>query len=119
MSTAEYRNAGRRQCIRYFTWRRHVRRSIQCIPEKGCVPPNAYIDLGTWNWAITPFIGLASVARTILSPTLPISALHIRKRRHKQSLNFSWAPAAGLTYNVTQNFAVELAYRYLSTVGQR
>ncbi len=29
-------------------------------------------------------------------------------------LNFAWALHAGLSYAVTQNFSVELAYRYLS-----
>ena len=29
-------------------------------------------------------------------------------------MNFAWALHAGLAYNVTQNFSVEFAYRYLN-----
>ena len=55
---------------------------------------NAYVDLGTW-WCITPFIG-AGIGR------------------NSASWSPAWALYAGLTYNVTQSFKVDLTYRYLN-----
>ena len=34
--------------------------------------------------------------------------------RNSSQLNFAWALHAGLAYNVTKNFSVEFAYRYLN-----
>jgi opacity protein-like surface antigen len=82
---------------------------------------NAYVDLGTW-WCVTPFIGAGiggsynkissftdigatQVGATILSTTYADD---------KAKLNFAWAAYAGLSYQVTPRFAVELSYRYLN-----
>jgi opacity protein-like surface antigen len=81
---------------------------------------NAYVDLGTW-WCITPFIG-AGVGwsyNTIHSfrdagiaavadgggPTMAYAGAASKS-------NFAWALHAGLSYEVTKSFTVELAYRY-------
>jgi opacity protein-like surface antigen len=83
---------------------------------------NAYLDLGTWH-NITPFIGadigaarvgihsfrdrgIDSVANGS-NPTMAYA-----NSPHKW--NFAWALHAGLAYDVTPNFTVELAYRYLN-----
>jgi opacity protein-like surface antigen len=85
---------------------------------------NAYVDLGTW-YGITPFvgagigasynhiasftdIGATQVGTTILSTTYGADAW---------KLNFAWAAYAGLSYQVNQRFAVEIAYRYLDLGG--
>jgi opacity protein-like surface antigen len=83
---------------------------------------NAYVDLGTW-WCITPFIGAGIGGsyntisgftdigatqvggNTILSTTYGADA---------SKFNFAYAAYAGLAYQVTPNFTVELAYRYLN-----
>jgi opacity protein-like surface antigen len=82
---------------------------------------NAYVDLGTW-WCVTPFIGAGiggshnkissftdvgatQVGATILSTTYGNDA---------SKFNFAWAAYAGLAYQVTPRFTVELAYRYLN-----
>jgi opacity protein-like surface antigen len=82
---------------------------------------NAYVDLGTW-WCVTPFIGAGvggsynkissftdigatQVGATILSTTYGNDA---------SKFNFAWAVYAGLAYQVTPSFTVELAYRYLN-----
>jgi opacity protein-like surface antigen len=82
---------------------------------------NAYVDLGTW-WCVTPFvgagvggsynkissftdIGATQVGATILSTTYGNDA---------SKFNFAWAVYAGLAYQVTPSFTVELAYRYLN-----
>jgi opacity protein-like surface antigen len=82
---------------------------------------NAYIDLGTW-WCITPFIGGgvggAYNRTSALSDTglntggFGGSAFGFANQDHSQ-WNFAWAAHAGLAYNVTNNFKVEIAYRYL------
>ena len=82
---------------------------------------NAYIDLGTW-WCLTPFIGAGVGWRRytsqrlhrcrLSSPTAaPASA---SPRREFSKWNMAWAVHAGLAYNVTNNFKVEFAYRYLN-----
>ena len=81
---------------------------------------NAYIDLGTW-WCITPFIGagvgaaynhLADFRDDGLTTFNGLTAgTQFAADGNKTSL--AWAVHAGLAYKVTNNFTVELAYRYL------
>jgi opacity protein-like surface antigen len=81
---------------------------------------NAYVDLGTW-WCITPFVGAGfgtarvSIAnftdQGITSGGPPVSSLAFGDNVSKW--NFAWAVHAGLAYQVSPNFTVELAYRYL------
>jgi opacity protein-like surface antigen len=80
---------------------------------------NAYLDLGTWK-GITPFVGAgigvsrigihsfrdAGIAETTLLPTLAYADSAYK-------WNFAWALHAGLAYNVTPDFTIELAYRYI------
>ncbi len=83
---------------------------------------NAYVDLGTW-WCLTPFVGagagFAYHKTTALSDIginadgLGASAFGYAPQDHTQ-WNFAWALHAGLAYNVSQNFKMELAYRYLN-----
>jgi opacity protein-like surface antigen len=85
---------------------------------------NAYLDLGTW-WNLTPFVGVGiggsyntissftdigatQVGATILSTTYGAEG---------SKWNFAWAAYAGLSYQVTPTFAVEMSYRYLSLGG--
>jgi opacity protein-like surface antigen len=83
---------------------------------------NFYIDLGTW-WCLTPFIGAGiggAYHRTssltdigINTDGLGASAAGFARDDHTQ-WNVAWALHAGLAYNVTNNFKVEFAYRYLN-----
>lgn len=86
---------------------------------------NAFLDLGTWK-GITPFIGagIGASRNTIHSfrdrgiayatpgdldtgyPTLAYA-------NAASKWNLAWALHAGLAYDVTPNFTVELAYRYV------
>lgn len=81
---------------------------------------NAYVDLGTW-WCVTPYIGAGIGASrisiwgfrddgVIFNPGLTNSVAYAADA---SKWNFSWAVHAGLTYNVTKSFAVELGYRYI------
>jgi opacity protein-like surface antigen len=81
---------------------------------------NAYFDLGTW-WCVTPFIGagVGGVYHRTSSLTDSSfiaggsSALGITTVDHS-NWDFAWAVHAGLSYQVSSNFKVELAYRFLS-----
>ena len=86
---------------------------------------NAYVDLGTWH-GLTPFVGgglgaanvkfrsfrdagIAYATAGTLStgyPTMAYAGDH-------DEWNFAWALYAGLGFEVTDAFTVELAYRYL------
>lgn len=76
---------------------------------------NAYVDLGTWN-CFTPFvgagIGTAHVTLADFSDVNPNGGFGFG--RNPSSWNMAWALHAGVAYNVSKNFKVELAYRYLS-----
>jgi opacity protein-like surface antigen len=82
---------------------------------------NAYADLGTW-WCITPFIGAGvGGARVSINnftdqgiTNLGAGALPgLAFGDNVSRWNFAWALHAGLAYQVSPNFTVELAYRYL------
>jgi opacity protein-like surface antigen len=82
---------------------------------------NAYVDLGTW-WCITPFIGAGVGGAYTKSAGLtdvgyitgPGTTGFGYNSSDYSKFNFAWALHAGLAYNVTNNFKVELAYRYLN-----
>jgi opacity protein-like surface antigen len=79
---------------------------------------NGYIDLGTWN-CLTPFIGAGvGVAFNTLSDFVDIGTGLANggagSGQNPTEAHFAWALTAGLSYAVTQNFSVELAYRYLN-----
>ena len=81
---------------------------------------NAYIDLGTW-WCLTPFVG-AGVGAAYHKFTGLTDVGHIADgstgfgyaSTDSSKWNMAWALHAGVAYNVTNNFKVELAYRYVN-----
>ena len=76
---------------------------------------NAYVDLGTWN-CFTPFVGAgiggARVTLADFSDFNPNGGFGFG--RNPSVWNFAYALHAGVAYNVTKAFKVELAYRYLN-----
>jgi len=77
---------------------------------------NAYIDLGTWD-CLTPFVG-AGIGGAY-NKMADLTDVGIGTSGRGIGLNSSeWHAAyalyAGLTYNVTQSFKVDLSYRYLN-----
>jgi opacity protein-like surface antigen len=77
---------------------------------------NGYIDLGTWD-CLTPFVGAGvGVAYNTLDDFVDIGVPSAGSGigRDSSNFNFAWALHAGVSYAVTQNFSVELAYRYLN-----
>jgi opacity protein-like surface antigen len=77
---------------------------------------NAYVDLGTWCH-VTPFIGVGlGMAQVNISNYRDINvwAPESAFAADESQWNFAWALHAGLAYQVTPGFTVELAYRYVS-----
>ena len=82
---------------------------------------NAYIDLGTW-YSITPFVGAGiGMSRNTISSfrdtcvtVLVCSGGSVAFGDTASKWNLAWALHAGLSYKVTRNFTVELAYRYVN-----
>lgn len=80
---------------------------------------NAYADLGTW-WCVTPFVGFGVGAARITTAgftdtgAIPGGGPALYYAQGATATNFAWAAHAGLAYKVTNNFTVELAYRYMN-----
>jgi opacity protein-like surface antigen len=83
---------------------------------------NGYVDLGTW-YGLTPFVGAGvGVAYNMLSGFSDQSVTDIGGvaspsmgwMSNSSKSNLAWALHAGVGYDVTPNFKVELAYRYLN-----
>src|ERR1700728_5114660 len=77
---------------------------------------NAYIDFGTWD-CLTPFIGVGiGGAYNQMADLVDMGIGTTGAGFGRNSTN--WSPAyafyAGLDYDVTKNFIVELSYRYLN-----
>jgi opacity protein-like surface antigen len=80
---------------------------------------NAYADLGTW-WCLTPFVGAGvggaynKTSGMSDSATFPGGdGASLYQADGAGKFNLAWAVYAGVAYKVTNNFTVELAYRYL------
>ena len=77
---------------------------------------NGYVDLGTW-WCLTPFIGGGVGAAWNQMADLVdmgIGTTGAGFGRNSSTWSPAWALYAGIDYSVTQNFKIELAYRYLN-----
>jgi len=76
---------------------------------------NVYFDLGTWH-SVTPFVGAGiGFDRLTIGNFTDFSVQNgaIGFSSDNSKWNFAWALHAGLSYQVTPNFIVELAYRYV------
>jgi opacity protein-like surface antigen len=86
------------------------------------VMANGYVDLGTW-WCVTPFVGAGiGMSRNTISGfrddgfivNAGVPSVASTFAADGSKWNFAWALHAGLAYEVTPGFTVELAYRYLN-----
>jgi opacity protein-like surface antigen len=82
---------------------------------------NAYLDLGTWR-TITPFVGAGIGVSRVTIHSLRDAGIDSVANGSLPTLgyanaaskwNFAWALYAGFAYDVTPNFTIELAYRFL------
>jgi opacity protein-like surface antigen len=81
---------------------------------------NVYLDLGTW-WCLTPFIGagVGGAYNTIsgiqdAGVNSDGTAGFGYSFGDNSQLNLAWNIQAGVTYNVNNNFKIDLSWRYLS-----
>jgi opacity protein-like surface antigen len=78
---------------------------------------NAYVDLGTWN-CFTPFVGFGiGATRNTMADLTDFNTnggLGRGQGRNSSEWHFAWAVHAGVAYEITKNFKIELAYRYLN-----
>ncbi len=77
---------------------------------------NAFIDLGTWD-CLTPFVGagVGGAYNTLADFTdVNPSTAGFGFGRNPSEWNLAWALYAGVSYNVTKNFKIDLTYRYLN-----
>jgi opacity protein-like surface antigen len=83
---------------------------------------NAYVDLGTW-WSMTPFIGAGVGAARVSIANFTDQGIAnngggalpgLAFGDNTAKWNLAWAIHAGVAYEVSPNFTVELAYRYLN-----
>jgi opacity protein-like surface antigen len=74
---------------------------------------NAYVDLGTWAY-LTPFVGAGVGGAYNTVSDFAESGFTSGTGPTANKWNLAWAGYAGVAYNVTNNFKVELTYRYLS-----
>jgi opacity protein-like surface antigen len=83
------------------------------------VMANAYIDLGTW-WCLTPYIGAGvGGAYNRISGVQDNGLISDGSQgfgytaSDSSQWNLAWNAQAGLTYNVSNNFKVDMSARYL------
>jgi opacity protein-like surface antigen len=78
---------------------------------------NAYLDMGTW-WCLTPFVGFgiggAYHTFSALTDVNPNGGFGYTSSATSNDWTFAYALHAGVAFEVTKSFKVELAYRYLS-----
>jgi len=87
---------------------------------------NAYVDLGT-AMGLTPYLGAGiGVARNVLSGTsrtvhdAATGAIQARDRLAAESdVSFAWALMAGIGYQLSSSFTLDLGYRYVNLGGVR
>lgn len=76
---------------------------------------NGYVDLGTW-YGVTPYVGggIGAAFHNFNSFTdHAVGVAGVGVAQDTNVTNFAWAAMAGLTFNVTPNFKMDLGYRYV------
>lgn len=74
---------------------------------------NIYGDLGTW-YGLTPYLGIGVGATSLSTVDFIRASLPTVETPRNSRWNLAWAWMAGLSYNFTSNWSVDLGYRRLS-----
>jgi opacity protein-like surface antigen len=125
-ATAEYRSKARITALSVFT---PPNAAVALDQFEGNLKSwvflaNAYVDLGTWN-CFTPFVGAGiggayNMISDFTDVTPDVAAFgnatgsSFGLGRGTNNWDLAWALYAGLTYNVSNAFKVDLTYRYLN-----
>ena len=118
--TGEYRSASTFHGFEINTFGANtIPEQVTLIKSEWVALANVYADLGTW-WSVTPFIGAGVGGANVRLSSFTDSAVTgpgtfaMNSAPAGSQWNLAWALYAGLAYQVTPNFTVELAYRYLN-----
>lgn len=115
-ATAEYRAKTRVYAFGHYTTGGFALDTYEGNLESWVFLANAFVDLGTWN-CFTPFIGAgiggAYLTLSDFSDINP-SLAGFGVGRNPSDFNFAWALYAGVSYDVSKSFKVDLTYRYLN-----
>lgn len=116
-ATAEYRSKSRVYAIGHYTFGGGTfLDTYEGNLDSWVVLANAFIDLGTWN-CFTPFVGagVGGALNTLadFSDVNP-SVGGFGFGRNPSEWHLAWALYAGVSYEVTKNFNIDLTYRYLN-----
>jgi opacity protein-like surface antigen len=77
---------------------------------------NIYYDFPEMLHAITPFLGVG-VGYALMHATLNSTSRFKRPHFNTRQDSFAYQGIAGLTYNFSNRFAINAAYRYLATAN--
>ena len=115
-ATAEYRAKSRVYAIGHYTTGGFHLDTYEGNLKSWLFLANAFVDLGTWN-CFTPFVGagIGAAYNTLadFSDVNP-SVAGFGFGRNPSEWHLAWALYAGLSYEVTKNFNIDLTYRYLN-----
>lgn len=115
--TAEYRSRTQANAFGQYTYNGGTfGDQYQAYLKSLVLLANGYIDLGTW-WCLTPFVGagIGGADNSVADFTdIGIGTSGAGIGPNVSSWSPAWALYAGLAYNVSDNFKVELTYRYLN-----
>ena len=76
---------------------------------------NAFLDLGTWN-SLTPYVGAGiGTSRNTINGFTDVNAVTgtIAYANADPKWELAWAVYAGIAWNISPVFAIDLGYRYI------
>ena len=116
-ATAEYRSKARVYAFGHYTFGGgFFLDTYEGYLSSAVFLANAFIDLGTWD-CFTPFVGVGvGGAYNTLSDFSDInpSLAGFGIGRNPSEWHLAWALYAGMSYEVSKNFKIDLTYRYLN-----
>jgi opacity protein-like surface antigen len=74
---------------------------------------NGYGDLGTW-WGFSPYIGAGIGFARLKASGFRIPSEHAGDAHSDESWNLAWAVMAGVSYQVTPNWLIDVGYRHIN-----
>lgn len=114
--TAEYRSKSHVYAFGHYTTGGFALDTYDANIKSWVFLANAFVDLGTWN-CFTPFVGAGvGAAYNTLTNFTDVNPSNAGFGIGKDSSEWhlAWALYAGVSYEVSKNFSMDLTYRYLN-----
>jgi len=114
--TAEYRSKSHVYAFGHYTTGGFALDTYDANIKSWVFLANAFVDLGTWN-CFTPFVGagVGAAYNTLTNFTdINPSKAGFGTGPDASEWHLAWALYAGVSYEVTKNFSMDLTYRYLN-----